>query len=58
MNPVRRGFEESRTGVGLANVTRRLQLCYGPGADLKIVSGPGGTIVSFAVPLTSVAVVT
>jgi hypothetical protein len=25
-------------------------------ADLKIVSGPEGTIVSFAVPLTSVAV--
>jgi two-component system LytT family sensor kinase len=56
MSPVRRGLEESRTGVGLANVTRRLHLCYGPGADLKIASGPEGTTVSFAVPITSVAV--
>jgi two-component system, LytTR family, sensor kinase len=51
------GFGSGGTGVGLANVTRRLHLCYGLGADLKIVSGPEGTIVSFAVPLTSVAVV-
>jgi two-component system, LytTR family, sensor kinase len=51
------GFGNGGTGVGLANVTRRLHLCYGLGADLKIVSGPEGTIVSFAVPLTSVAVV-
>lgn len=50
------GFGNGGTGVGLANVTRRLHLCYGLGADLKIVSGPEGTIVSFAVPLTSVAV--
>ena len=53
-----RGFGNGGTGVGLANVTRRLHLCYGSGADLKIVSGPEGTIVSFAVPITSVAVAT
>jgi two-component system LytT family sensor kinase len=58
MNSDRKDFRERRNGVGLENVTRRLQLCYGPGADLKIVSGPEGTIVSFAVPLASVAVVT
>ena len=42
-------------GIGLENVARRLELCYGPGTRLEIESGSGGTAVSFAVPAESVA---
>lgn len=42
-------------GVGLANVRRRLQLCFGPESDLSIESSPEGTSVEFAVPMASVA---
>jgi len=41
----------SGTGVGLANVKRRLQLCFGPDADILIDSSPEGTKVQFAIPL-------
>jgi two-component system, LytTR family, sensor kinase len=55
MNP------ESRSGkghgVGLANVRRRLQLCFGPESDLAIESSSEGTSVEFAVPLAAVAAV-
>jgi two-component system LytT family sensor kinase len=44
--------ESSGNGLGLANVTRRLQLCYGPSADLRVSSGAAGTSVQFSVPLT------
>lgn len=53
------GFEQSRThsqngtGVGLANVRRRLALCYGPAADLQVQSSAAGTTVSFLVPDSS-----
>ena len=40
-------------GVGLKNVRRRLQLCFGADADLVITSSPIGTSVCFAVPLNS-----
>jgi len=50
------GFSgKSRSGVGLDNVTRRLQLCYGAGARLEIRSGEHGSEVSFTVPAASVA---
>jgi two-component system LytT family sensor kinase len=39
-----------RTGVGLENVTRRLQLCYGADAKVEVESGPDLTNVSFLVP--------
>jgi len=42
---------ESGAGVGLANVTRRLQLCYGVKVNLTIDSDSSGTTVRFSVPL-------
>jgi len=41
-------------GVGLANVTRRLQLCFGPDAGVNMVQGDFGTRVEFSVPLSRV----
>jgi len=38
-------------GVGLANVTRRLQLCFGPDACVQMEKGAFGTRVQFSVPL-------
>lgn len=46
---------EDGAGVGLANVRRRLQLCFGPEADLAIQSSSEGTSVEFAVPLARAA---
>jgi two-component system, LytTR family, sensor kinase len=43
--------ESSGNGLGLSNVTRRLQLCYGPSADLQVSSGAAGTSVQFSVPI-------
>lgn len=43
--------DRSGAGVGLANVRRRLELCFGPQADLVIDSGPAGTRAQFAIPL-------
>jgi two-component system LytT family sensor kinase len=37
-------------GVGLDNVARRLKLAYGPGAGLRIETGPDGTAVGFTIP--------
>ena len=39
-------------GVGLENVSRRLQLCYGAAAKLAIQTSRDGSSVSFAIPLT------
>ena len=41
----------ARVGVGLANVKRRLRLCYGPETDLLVESSSAGTKVEFAIPL-------
>lgn len=37
-------------GIGLRNVSRRLELCYGPGSQLDICSTDDGTSVRFWVP--------
>jgi len=48
------GFPESnRSGVGLENVERRLNLCYGGDASLRIESGTSGTEVSVRIPAAS-----
>ncbi len=45
------GFDRhSKSGVGLDNVSRRLQLCYGADARLDIQSDGDGCSVSFVVP--------
>jgi signal transduction histidine kinase len=48
------GFSKSkRAGVGLENVERRLELCYGGDARLNIESTASGTEVSVRIPATS-----
>jgi hypothetical protein len=38
------------SGIGLANVRRRLTLCYGEQADIHVATGSGMTEVGFSVP--------
>jgi signal transduction histidine kinase len=40
----------SKSGVGLENVTKRLQLCYGAESRIHIESDPAGSSVSFSIP--------
>jgi LytS/YehU family sensor histidine kinase len=39
------------TGVGLRNVRRRLEICYGSGATLRLTSGPQKTNAEICIPL-------
>ena len=39
------------TGVGLQNVRRRLEICYGAGADLRFSPGTEVTLVEIRIPL-------
>jgi hypothetical protein len=48
--------QKAGAGVGLANVTRRLQLCFGPDAGVDMQQGDFGTRVQFSVPLSEVPV--
>ena len=47
---------QTGSGVGLANVTRRLQLCFGPDAGVNMLKGDFGTRVQFSVPLSKAPV--
>jgi LytS/YehU family sensor histidine kinase len=48
------GFAKNESGgVGLENVTRRLELYYGSESRLRIHSGADGCQVSFAIPLAN-----
>jgi two-component system sensor histidine kinase LytS len=47
------GFDQGKSksgGVGLENVTRRLQLCYGASSEIVVDHLPAGTRVSFRAP--------
>ncbi len=46
----------SGNGIGLSNVTRRLQLCFGPEAGVHMQQGAFGTRVQFSIPRAEVAV--
>jgi len=48
--------QQKGAGVGLANLTRRLQLCFGPDAGVNMQKGEFGTRVQFSVPLSEVPV--
>jgi sensor histidine kinase YesM len=41
---------DGKDGVGLANVRRRLELCYGEGSRLRVESSGKGAMVEFLVP--------
>ena len=38
------------TGIGLANVRRRLELCYGEESDVGVIVANGFTTVRFTIP--------
>jgi hypothetical protein len=42
-------------GVGLQNVRRRLEICYGPGATLRLVPDLQKTTVEISIPLVAVS---
>ena len=48
------GKSEAGAGVALANVTRRLQLCFGPESGVNMERLDFGTRVQFSVPLSPV----
>lgn len=49
------GNASGGAGVGMANVRRRLNLCYGKESDLHVISESGKTTVTFYVPHQRVA---
>jgi len=44
---------ESSAGIGLANVRRRLELCFGEASHVEVTSGGGITTVRFRVPVAA-----
>jgi hypothetical protein len=44
-------IRNSGAGIGLSNVQKRLELCYGPDCDLLIDSSSSGTTVQFRIPV-------
>jgi two-component system, LytTR family, sensor kinase len=49
--------ETAGTGVGLQNVKRRLEICYGAGAELRLIPEAEKTIAELAIPVGMKAVV-
>jgi hypothetical protein len=49
----RRATETPVTGVGLQNVRRRLEICYGAGAELRFSPGMEFTTVEIRIPLVA-----
>jgi hypothetical protein len=47
--------EETGAGVGLQNVRRRLEICYGPGATLRLVPDLHKTTAEICFPLVAVS---
>jgi two-component system sensor histidine kinase AlgZ len=47
--------EETGAGVGLQNVRRRLEICYGPGATLRLVPDLHKTTAEICIPLVAVS---
>jgi LytS/YehU family sensor histidine kinase len=48
--------ETAGSGVGLHNVRRRLEICYGSAADLRLTITPTKSVVEVDIPLSMVAV--
>ena len=47
--------EETGAGVGLQNVRRRLEICYGPGATLRLAPDSHKTTAEISIPLVAVS---
>lgn len=50
------GSSSDTGGIGLSNVRRRLELCYGPETSFRAEAGQGVTTVGFLLPLKPLAV--
>jgi two-component system LytT family sensor kinase len=48
-----KGHEESGTGVGLRNVRRRLEICYGSGANLELAFDTQKTRAYISIPMAA-----
>jgi LytS/YehU family sensor histidine kinase len=48
--------EAAGAGVGLQNVRRRLEICYGPGATLRLAPDSHKTTAEISIPLVAARV--
>ena len=52
-NTATTALEGAGAGVGLQNVRRRLEICYGPGATLRLAPDQQKTTAEICIPLTA-----